>query len=54
MGARYSGHAPTTTNWSAILKTLLLTAALAAALWWLVRAGGSELGSVVTDWFRNL
>jgi hypothetical protein len=54
MGAHYSGDVPTTIHWSAIFKVVLLTAVVAAALWWLVMAGGAELGSVVTDWFRRL
>ena len=54
MGAHYSGHAPRTVNVSAIFKVVLWTAVVAALLWWLVMAGGSELGSIVTGWFKRL
>ena len=54
MGAHYSGNAPRTINFSGILKVLLWTALVGAVLYWLVLAGGSELGSMVTGWFKRL
>jgi|APLow6443716910_1056828.scaffolds.fasta_scaffold02247_5 hypothetical protein len=54
MGAHYSGNAPRPVNFSGLLKVLLWTALVGAVLYWLVLAGGSELGAVVTDWFQRL
>jgi hypothetical protein len=54
MGAHYSGHVPRTTNGSGMVKVLLLTALVGALLYWLVVAGGSQIGSIVTDWFARL
>ena len=54
MGAHYSGHAPRTVNFSGLLKILLWTALVGALLYWLVLAGGSELGAMVTSWFKSL
>ena len=54
MGAHYSGHAPRTVNFSGVLKVLLWTALVGVVLYLLVLAVGSELGTVVTGWFKRL
>jgi len=53
--AHYPAHnAPRSTSWSTVITFLIWLAILAGAVWIVGSVVGGELGTVVTDWFRNL
>ncbi len=53
MGSIYSGRAAQPTNFSGAVKVLFGLAVLALLVYIIATYGGSELGGVVTDWFRR-